>query len=62
MFAAGDVTSIWIMELLEIYHNTGDQAFLVEMYPIAARAIEWQISVSQQYGLPAHLVRARQIL
>lgn len=27
-----DTTSIWILELLELYHHTGDTAFLKELY------------------------------
>lgn len=52
----GDTTTLWVMELLELWHNTGDEDFLLEMWPIAKRAVYWQIQEASQIGLPWHLV------
>eukprot|EP00698_Gefionella_okellyi_P024626 TRINITY_DN8763_c0_g1_i1.p1 TRINITY_DN8763_c0_g1~~TRINITY_DN8763_c0_g1_i1.p1 ORF type:complete len:1014 (+),score=226.22 TRINITY_DN8763_c0_g1_i1:103-3144(+) len=52
----GDVTSVWLIELWEIYSQTGDSAFLQELYPTAVRAIGWQMAQAKEIGLPMHLV------
>lgn len=79
----GDVTTVWIIELLELYKQTGDLDLLTELYPngeglcasqqreacgrtglpapptpAVVRGIGFQITVSEQIGLPWHLVRA----
>lgn len=51
----GDVTSIFIMETLELYRWTNDMKFLQDMYPHVVAGIKWQLSVSAQLGLPEHL-------
>jgi hypothetical protein len=51
----GDVTTVWLLNLLDIYRNTGDIDFLTEMWPVAAGAARWQIGQAAQSGLPQHL-------
>jgi len=51
----GDVTSIFILETLELYRWTNDSAFLKDMYPHVVAGIKWQLSVSSSFGLPEHL-------
>ena len=53
--AMGDVTTIFILETLELYRWTNDSAFLKDMYPHVVAGIQWQLSVSSQLGLPEHL-------
>ena len=52
----GDTTTIWLLELLEIYQSTGNITRLQAAWPAAVKGINWQIAVSQAYGIPAHLV------
>jgi len=58
----GDTTTIWLLELLEIYQSTGNITRLTEVWPAAVKGIHWQIQVSQAYGIPAHLVCTYDIL
>ena len=58
----GDTTTIWLLELLEIWQSTGNSSRLAEAWPAAVKGINWQIAVSQEYGLPAHLVCTYDIL
>jgi non-lysosomal glucosylceramidase len=51
----GDVTTIFILETLELYRWTNDSTFLKDMYPHVLAAVKWQISVSSSFGLPEHL-------
>ena len=51
----GDVTTIFILETLELYRWTNDLNFLKDMYSHVVAGINWQISVSSQLGLPEHL-------
>lgn len=51
----GDVTTIFILETLELYRWTNDFAFLKDMYPHVVAGVQWQISVSSEFGLPEHL-------
>ena len=51
----GDVTTIFILETLELYRWTNDTQFLRDMYPHVVAGITWQMSVSEQFGLPEHL-------
>lgn len=57
-----DVTSMFMMYTLELYKWANDTAFLQQMWPYVAKGAQWQMSVSQQYGLPAHLVSTYDIL
>ncbi len=58
----GDTTTIWLLELLEIYQATGNLTRLQSAWPAAVKGINWQIAVSQDYGIPAHLVCTYDIL
>ncbi|CAF0731261.1 unnamed protein product [Adineta steineri] len=51
----GDVTTIFILETLELYRWTNDFNFLKDMYPHVVAGIQWQLSVSTEFGLPEHL-------
>ena len=51
----GDVTSIFILETLELYRWTSDAAFLKDMYPHILAGVKWQLSTSSSFGLPEHL-------
>ena len=52
----GDVTSIWALEVLEIYRHTGNVTRLLEAWPAIVRAANWSILQSEDQGCPAHLV------
>ena len=55
----GDVSSMFITYLLEIYQWTADDAFVREMWPAAKAAALWQIDRAHNPsapGLPHHLV------
>jgi hypothetical protein len=52
----GDTTSLWVVEVLEVWRNTGDEDFLQEMWPTAQQALAWMVSNAQEIGLPWHLV------
>jgi uncharacterized protein (DUF608 family) len=51
----GDVTTVFILETLELYRWTNDLAFLKDMYPHVLAGVKWQLSVSSSFGLPEHL-------
>jgi hypothetical protein len=51
----GDVTTIFILETLELYRWTNDWKFLQDMYPHVLAGIKWQLKVSSDLGLPEHL-------
>ncbi|UJR11626.1 hypothetical protein I4U23_015807 [Adineta vaga] len=50
-----DVTSIFILETLELYRWTNDSKFLNDMYSHVIAGIQWQLSVSSSLGLPENL-------
>jgi hypothetical protein len=58
----GDTTTIWILEVLEIYQSTGNLTRLAQAWPAVVRGINWQIEVSKAQGIPAHLVCTYDIL
>lgn len=58
----GDVTSIWLLEVLEIYLHTNNKTRLQEAWPAIQRAVNWSIEQSVAQGLPAHLVCTYDIL
>lgn len=58
----GDTTTIWLLEILEIYQSTGNLTRLKQVWPAAVKGIQWQIQVSQEFGIPAHLVCTYDIL
>ena len=51
----GDTTTLWVVELLELWRNTGDDALLADLYPSAAKAIAWLIDNASPLGLPEKL-------
>jgi non-lysosomal glucosylceramidase len=57
-----DTTTLWITELYEFYANTGDAALVVEFWPTAKRAINWQIAACNGIDLPWRLVCTYDIL
>ena len=58
----GDVTSIWVLEVLEIYRHGGNSSRLAAAWPAVVRAVKWSIAMSAAQGLPAHLVCTYDIL
>ncbi len=58
----GDVTTIWILEVLELWRGTNDTTRLRAAWPAVVRGMEWQIRQSVALGLPAHLVCTYDIL
>lgn len=51
----GDVTSIFILETLEIYRWTNDTQFLKDMYSHIVAGLKWQLSTATEFGLPKNL-------
>jgi non-lysosomal glucosylceramidase len=51
-----DTSSVFVLELLELWRHTGDGALLAELWPAAARATAWMIGNAAALGLPLHLV------
>ena len=58
----GDVTTLWIIEVLELWLFSNDTARLRSAWPSVIAGMEWQIAQSVDYGLPAHLVCTYDIL
>ena len=58
----GDTTTIWLLELLEIYRHTGDRSLIDSYWPQITRAANWQIQNASAIGLPTHLVCTYDIL
>jgi hypothetical protein len=58
----GDTTTIWILEVLELWRGTNDTARLAAAWPSVVRGMKWQIAQSVAQGLPAHLVCTYDIL
>lgn len=58
----GDTTTIWIIELLEVWQNTGDYALLTDLYPTAAKALSWLMTNAAPLGLPEKLYCTYDIL
>ena len=57
-----DVSSMFIVYVLELLRWGNDTTTLDELYPAVKRAAEWQMSVSVGDGLPQHLVNTYDIL
>ena len=51
----GDTTTLWVVELLELWWSTGDGALLADLYPTAQRALQWLMANAQPQGLPDKL-------
>jgi non-lysosomal glucosylceramidase len=58
----GDTTTLWVVELLEVWQNTGDDALLTDLYPTAVRALSWLIMNAAPLGLPEKLYSTYDIL
>eukprot|EP01064_Diplonema_japonicum_P031942 TRINITY_DN5885_c0_g3_i1.p1 TRINITY_DN5885_c0_g3~~TRINITY_DN5885_c0_g3_i1.p1 ORF type:complete len:905 (+),score=206.99 TRINITY_DN5885_c0_g3_i1:218-2932(+) len=57
-----DVSTMYIIYLLELLKWNNDVAFVKEWYPIAKKAAEWQIAVSTVSGMPYKLQTTYDIL
>ena len=57
-----DTTTLWLVELYEMYINTGDLALVQSFWTAAQRAVAWQIGACVQTGLPWHLVSTYDII
>ena len=57
----GDVTTLFIAEVWQMYAWTKDMEFVTAMYPHVVRGMEWQIRRSPN-GLPEHLVSTYDIV
>jgi len=57
-----DTTTLWLVELYEMYINTGNLSLVQAYWPTAQRAVAWQIGACQQIGLPWHLVSTYDII
>jgi glycogen debranching enzyme len=52
----GDTTTIWLLELLEVYQHTGELTLIESLWPQVQRAAAWQIASTAEIGLPFKLV------
>lgn len=52
----GDTTTLWVLEVLEIFLHTGNTTRVQEAWPAIVSAVNWSIRMSSAQGLPAHLV------
>jgi non-lysosomal glucosylceramidase len=52
----GDTTTLWVTEVLELWHNTGDEDLLQELYPYVQTATRWAIKQASLISLPYRLV------
>ena len=52
----GDTSTTFVLELLELWQHTGDEALLADLWPSAARAVAWMVGNAAPVGLPLHLV------
>eukprot|EP00039_Didymoeca_costata_P023556 m.7494 g.7494 ORF g.7494 m.7494 type:complete len:1006 (-) comp3723_c0_seq2:57-3074(-) len=57
-----DVSSMYIVYILELYRWQNDTETLKEMYPIIKRAAMWHMNVSAADGTPEYLVNTYDIL
>ena len=57
-----DTTTLWVVELFEIWRATGDEALLTDLYPTATRALTWLMNNSAPLGLPEKLYSTYDIL
>ena len=52
----GDVTSVFVIQLYELYEGTADRALLSELFPAAARGARWAMrNADNGTGLPQGL-------
>lgn len=58
----GDTTTLWIVELYELWRNMGDVSLLTDLWPVAVHALNWTITNSAEIGLPWKLYSTYDIL
>jgi hypothetical protein len=51
----GDVTSIFILEALQVWRQTADRPWLASIWPSLIRAVEWEVGRSKGLGLPTQV-------
>ena len=53
----GDTTSLYLLEMYEIYKHTGNRTFVYLQWAPAKRAVAWMIGNARagNHGLPQHL-------
>ena len=47
----GDTSTLFVLELYELYRNTGNTSFMTSVWPGAVKAIHWCSFPSLYYGL-----------
>ena len=47
----GDTSTLFVLELYELYRNTGNTSFMTSVWPGAVKAIHWCTFPSLYYGL-----------
>ena len=57
-----DVSSMFLVYILELYRWANDSATLHELWPNAKLAAQWHINISAEYGVPTHLVNTYDVL
>lgn len=58
----GDTTTLWVVELLELWRSSGDGALLEDLWPTARRALQWLMTNAQPLGLPDRLYSTYDII
>ena len=58
----GDTTTLFVVEILEYWIGTGDEAMLQEFWPVVRTASDWLVKQAGPDGLPTHLVCTYDIL
>jgi len=53
----GDVTSLYLLEMYEVYRHTGNRSFVSTQWAAAKRAVGWMVgnAMNGSLGLPQHL-------
>ena len=57
-----DVSSMFIVYILELYKWADDKQTLSSLWPNVKNATEWHMNISQKYGVPEHLVNTYDVL
>ena len=57
-----DVSSMFIVYILELYRWSNDVTTLKALWPNAKLAAQWHMDVSSKYGVPTHLVNTYDVL
>ena len=48
----GDVTSVFVLESLQVWRQTSDLQWLQSVWPSVIAAVEWEVERSEGMGLP----------